>query len=441
MSIQFHPITRRRMVAAVTTVAAASLVLAGCSANNSQPTAASDGPLSGTIRVLSNWSGSEGDAFQAMVDGFTAQNPGVKVKVDTVPFDQTQAVLTQQFAAGNPPDAAVALPGIVRQLSSQNLLMNLDPLWDTWEHDGEYNKSLRAIAAGSDNHTDAVYIKANVNGLIWYKTSTVTSAGLTVPPTTWDGFTSMLDKVKASGHVPFSVGAKDVWVPTQWVDPILLNVAGGEKFGQLQRGEIGWDDPAIVKGFTVLASLIKKYWPDNALDTGFSDETCGWVTGDHYFANNGAFVNGIVASCDPNLKPGTDYSFFTMPSYTGSGTPAQAVSGDLFVGAKSSKNPAATKAFLAYLGSVDGQSIWAKRGGYIAPNMKVPSSVYPTVNDQRAANLWPKDAKAVAGYDLDDWIGGEIQSKYRDALVDLIRTQDVAAFTATMKAADTRSGK
>ncbi len=432
MSTSFHAITKRRTIAALATTT--TLLLAGCSVSNGGPAPSSGGPLSGTIRVLSNWSGSEGKAFQAMVDGFTAKNPGVTVKLDTVPFDQTQAVITQQFAAGNPPAAAVALPGIVRQLSSQGLLMNLDSLWNSWETAGEYNKSLRAIAAGSDGHTDAVYVKGNVNGLIWYKTATLAAAGLTVPPPSWGSFIAMLDQVKAKGHAPFSVGAKDVWVPTQWVDPILLNVAGATKYAQLQRGKIGWDDPAVVKAFTVLAGLIKNYWPKNALDTGFSDETCGWVTGNHYFANNGAFVNGIVASCNSNLKPGTDYTFFTMPSYSGGTTPPQAVSGDLFVGAKNSKNPAVTKAFLKYLGSVDAQTIWAKRGGYIAPNMKVPSSVYPTINDQRAAALWPKDASGVAGYDLDDWIGGQIQSKYRDALVGLIRTQDVSAFIATMKA-------
>jgi hypothetical protein len=71
--------------------------------------------------------------------------------------------------------------------------------------------------------------------------------------------------------------------------------------------------------------------------------------------------------------------------------------------------------------------------------MKVPTDVYPSVNDKKAAGLWPKDASAPAGYDLDDWIGGEIQVKYRQALDDLIRSGDVAAFTKTMVAVDQRS--
>jgi alpha-glucoside transport system substrate-binding protein len=458
----------RRAGRALTLIAAGALLLAGCSSaasggGSGSPSGQADGTtsasadaasgsatgggsgsaaasdLTGSIRVVSNWTGEEGKSFQAVVDHFSAQHPGAKVNIDVVPFDQTQAMLTQQFASGNAPDVSVALPGIVRQFSAQGLLMNLDDLWDGWIADGEYNDSLRAINAGSDGHTDAVFFKGNVNALIWYNTSVAKKYGITSAPTDWDGFIKDLDTITQAGVAPFAVGAKDVWVPTQWVDPIILRVAGIDKYTALQQGKIGWDDPAIVKAFTVLGSLIKNYWPSDALGTAFNDETCQWVSGKHVFANNGAFVNGAVASCDKNLKAGAGYTFFLMPKYDSAKPNAQAVSGDIFIGNKDTKNPALTKAFLKYLGSVDAQSIWAKRGGYIAPNMKVPTSVYPTVNDQQAAALWPKDSSTPAGYDLDDWIGGEIQVKYRQALDTFVENQDVKAFISTMTSVDTRS--
>ena len=153
--------------------------------------------VSGSLRVVSNWTGSEGEAFQAVVNGFKKAYPNVDVKVEQVPFDQTQAMLTQQFAAGSPPDVTVALPGIVRAFSSQGLLMNLDSLWNTWVKKGEYNKSLRAIAQGSDGHTDAVFFKGNVNALIWYKPATLKQLGIKVPQT-WGQFNAALKKVKAA---------------------------------------------------------------------------------------------------------------------------------------------------------------------------------------------------------------------------------------------------
>jgi alpha-glucoside transport system substrate-binding protein len=194
-----------------------------------------NGELSGKLTVVSNWTGGEGDAFAAVIAGFRREHPQVRVDINQVPFDQTQAQLAQQFAAGSPPDVAVALPGIVRQFSQQGLLMNLDDLWDGWLKQGEYTQSLRDIAAGADGHTDAVLFKGNVNALIWYTPAQLRRLGIEVPKT-WDEFIAALNKLKADGVRPFAVGGADLWPLTQWVDPIILRVAGAQAFNDLARG-------------------------------------------------------------------------------------------------------------------------------------------------------------------------------------------------------------
>jgi ABC-type glycerol-3-phosphate transport system substrate-binding protein len=416
--------------------------LAGCGGGDDSggntPTAAKD--LSGKLDVVSNWTGSEGDAFQAVVDGFKTAHPKVDVSIEQVPFDQTQAQLAQRFAAGNPPDVSVALPGIVRQFSEQGLLMNLDGLWDKWETDGDYTKSVRDIGEGSDGHTDAILFKGNVNALIWYTPAQLSKLGIAIPRT-WQQFTQSLDELKAKGVQPFAVGGADGWPLTQWTDPVILRVAGADAFNDLARGKIGWDDPRIVKSFQVLGDLIKSYFPANALSEKFTDATCARVAGKYAFQNQGAFINLVApGECDKSLKPGKDFTFFEMPKYDASAPDARFVSGDLFMGAKDAKNPDAAMALLQYLGSAKAQAIWARRGGYVAPNAKVPESVYPNVNDRKAAALWPKDDSTPAGYDLDDWIGGSIQTKYREALQQFVRDQDVDRFIATMQKVDTRAG-
>jgi alpha-glucoside transport system substrate-binding protein len=245
---------------------------------------------------------------------------------------------------------------------------------------------------------------------------------------------------KTQGIEPLAVGGKDSWPLTQWADPLILGVAGPEKFSQLARGEIGWDDPAIVKAFQTYADVARGYFPAAALGTGFIDATCARASGKALFQNQGAFISLIVpAECDQSLRPGEDFSFFAMPPPDPSVAKAQAVSGDLFFGAKETENEAATRALLSYLGSVEAQTVWAAKGGYIAPNAKVPAETYPTDLDRAAAKLWPTDPSVAAGYDLDDWIGGEIQSKYTQALQQLVRDYDANAFIASMTSVDTRS--
>jgi alpha-glucoside transport system substrate-binding protein len=435
--MRIHP--RRRLLTGFAVLTSLALLAGACGGGDDGGEATPpQGEASGELRVVSNWTGSEGEAFQAVIDAFHQKNPKVTVKVEQVPFDQTQALLTQQFAAGSPPDVAVALPGIIRTFADQDLLLNLDQQWDAWIKDGAYTDALRQIASGPDGRPTPSTSRA---------TSTPSSGtpqqleqlGIDVP-TTWADFTAAMDKAKAEGVEPLAVGGKDGWPLTQWTDPVILRVAGAEKFNQLARGEIGWDDPQIVKSFQVLGDLIGKYFPSQALGTGFIDATCAGAKGKALFDNQGAFLNLIIpAECDKSLKPGTDFTFFLMLKYEASMPEAQFVSGDLFVGAKDTKNQPATLALLDFLASAEAQEIWAKRGGYIAPNAKVPADVYPDENDRKAAALWPKQADVPAGYDLDDWIGGEIQVKYRQAQAQFTRDRDVDKFIATMKQVDTRS--
>ena len=244
------------------------------------------GEASGEIRVVSNWTGSEGEAFQAVIDAFQQKNPKVTVKVEQVPFDQTQALLTQQFAAGSPPDVAVALPGIIRTFADQDLLLNLDRQWDAWIKDGAYTDALRQIASGPDGKAYAVYFKGNVNALVWYSTAARAAR---------DRGADHLGRVhrghgqgQGRGRGPAGRRGKDGWPLTQWTDPVILRVAGAEKFNQLARGEIGWDDPQIVKSFQVLGDLIGKYFPPQTLGTGFIDATCAGAKGKALFDNQGA---------------------------------------------------------------------------------------------------------------------------------------------------------
>lgn len=413
------------------------LLASACGGNGSQ--GGESGEASGELRVVHNWTGPEGEAFQAVIEGFEADHPDVKVELEQVPFEQTQSLLTQQFVQGGAPDVAVGLPGIVRNFAEQNLLLNLDEQWDTWVSDGEYTESLRDIASAGTDHAYAVYFKGNVNGLIWYTPAELKKLGTAVP-SSWDDFTAALDAAEKGGLAPVAVGGKDSWPLTQWADPIILGVAGPEKFNQLARAEIGWDDPAIVKAFQTYADVAENYFPASALGTGFIDATCARASGKAMFQNQGAFVSLITpAECDKSLTPGKDFDFFKMPPPDDSVAPAQAVSGDLFFGAQETENEEATTALLGYLGSAEAQSIWAKRGGYIAPNAKVDPGVYPQDIDRAAAKLWPTDASVAAGYDLDDWIGGEVQAKYTQALQQLVRDFDVDAFIDTMTQVDTRS--
>lgn len=390
----------------------------------------------GDLSVVITWSGSELEAFQAVIDGFSSANPEVNVELVEIPFGELNAQLTQQFAAGSPPDVAVALPGLIRLFAGQDFLMPLDELWDAWLADGSYNESLRTIASTPDGTPYGVWFKGNVNALIWHKPPQMEELGLEVPED-WDAWTAQLDQLRDGGVEPFSVGGADVWVATQWWDPFLLRVGGLEAFNGLIDGTVSWDDPRVVESFQVLGDFIAAYFPPTALDRGFVEATCAWVDDQAVYQNQGAFLNLVApGECDPDLQPGEDFTFFLMPRVDESAPEVQFISGDLFAVARDTQNPEAALALAQYLGSAEAQSIWAELGGFVAPNAGVSLDVYPTENDRLAAELWPSEADDLAGYDLDDFIGGQIQTTLREALQQFIRDQDVDRIVSTMVEVD-----
>lgn len=427
----FRHFTSRPSVLAFAIVLA--LVPAACTGKEGSPAASAGagGEVpSGSITVVHAWAGAEGEAFQAVVDGFDEEYPDVTVELRQVPFDELNSQMIQQFSAGTPPDVVSTLPGLIHSLAAQDLLMPLDDLWDAWVDSGEYSEAFRTIAS-HEGTAYGVFFKGNINGLIWHRTDVMDDLGIE-PPSDWAAFIDTVEQVQSGGELePFAVGAADVWVPTQWSDAFLAKVAGPDKFNGLIDGSVSWDDPAVVDAFTQLSDFIQSYWPDDALDIGFTDANCAWATqGQAAFQNQGAFVNLTTpANCDESLDPENDFTFFEMPAPNPEFSDVHFVSGDLFSVAKDTDNPAAAKAFAAYLGSAEAQAIWAERGGFIAPNASTDPSVYPTRNDRKAAELF---TSGTAVYDLDDAIGGEIQTVEREELVNLIQTGDVGAFIQAM---------
>jgi alpha-glucoside transport system substrate-binding protein len=401
----------------------------------SDTTAADGGAVSGDLSVVFAWTGSEQEAFGAVLAGFEEANPDVNLERIQIPFGEMNAQLTQQFAAGSGPDVTTALPGLIRLFADQGYLMPLDDMWSQWIADGAYTESLQAIAS-TGGTPYGVWFKGNVNALIWNTPERLTELGIE-PPATWDDFTTALDTIQDAGDEPFAVGGADVWVPTQWWDPILGRVAGPEVFNGLVDGSVGWDDPAVAEAFEVFGQFIADYFPADALDRGFVEATCARVAGEAQLQNQGAFVNLVArGECDESLVPGEDYTYFLMPKYDESAPAIQNISGDLFAVNAATENPEAALALAEYLGSADAQAIWAARGGFVAPNIQVPVDVYPDANDQKAAELWM--SAEVALYDLDDFIGGEIQTVLRESLQQFIRDQDVQAIVDAMVEVDER---
>src|SRR3954452_1702104 len=369
--------------------AALGLVIAGCGGDDNGG-GDGGGKVSGNLSMSGVWTGQEARSFQAVLDGFTKDNPDVHIKYRPV-GDEIPTVLSTSVTGGNPPDlAAVPQPGLVRDFVKRDALKPIDFAKDTIDE----NFSAGARDVGTVNgKVYGLFFKAANKSTVWYNVPLFEQAGVE-PPKDFDAFLKAAKTVKASGTPAYSLGASDGWTLTDLFENIYLRQAGPDKYDQLAQHKIPWTDPSVKTALKSMAQVLGdtsniKGGKSGALQTDFPTSVSNVFVNPAKGAQviEGDFVPGVVAG-KTKLKAQSGYDVFPFPAI---GDAANDVvgGGDSIVMFKD--NPA-SRALITYLASPEAAQIWVKRGGFSSPNKNVPEDAYPD-------EITKTTATAIAGAD------------------------------------------
>ncbi len=221
-------------------VAALGLAIAGCGDDDGGG-GGGGGNVSGNLSMSGVWTGQEARSFNAVLDGFTEENPDVTVKYRPV-GDEIPTVLSTAVQGGNPPDlAAVPQPGLVRDFADRGELKPIDFAKSTIDD----NFSEGAIDVGTvDGKLYGLLFKAANKSTVWYNVPLFEQAGVE-PPEDFDAFLEAAKTLRASGTRAYSIGAADGWTLTDLFENIYLRQAGAEKYDQLAEHKIPWTDQSV----------------------------------------------------------------------------------------------------------------------------------------------------------------------------------------------------
>ena len=355
-----------------------SLVAAGCggskkSSGGGGTTAAAK--VSGSISMVAVWTGPEGAAMQAVLNGFKAKNPDVTIKYKAAK-DPGQ-VITTAVQGGNPPDiAALPSPGLMKGFVTQGALKPIDFA----KSDIAANFSADWLKFGTVNGTlYGLFFKGANKSTVWYNVHAFTDAGVKAP-TEWSQLLTDAKTISSSGTPAYSIGGADGWTLTDLFENIYLRQAGAAKYDQLSDHKIPWTDPSVKTALTEMGKVLGDSKNINggssgALQTNFPDSVTAVFTNPPKAAMifEGDFVPGVVAG-QSKAKPITDYNVFPFPAVNGKGGDYVVGGGDVFV---MFKDTPATQALIKYLATPEAATIWAKRGGFSSPNKNVDVAVYP----------------------------------------------------------------
>jgi alpha-glucoside transport system substrate-binding protein len=328
--------------------------------------------VSGSVSVMSTWSGPEQQTFEAVIDGFTEQNPDVDVRYDSA-GDALPTVLSTAVEGGNPPTIAVlAQPGLIQGYADREAIKPIDFAEDVIsENFGE-----SVVETGRFN--DQLYsflFKADNKSTVWYNVQAFEDAGVQ-PPETWEDFLAAAETLKASGIPAYSLGGAEGWTLTDLFENIYLRTAGIDMYNQLSRHEIPWTDQSVKDALTEMAKVV-----------GDTDNIVGGTAGalqsdfatsvSNVFAESpkGAMViesTAVPTVVESPLEPETGYNVFPFPSIDDS-PPSVVGSGDLVI---MFEDTPAARAFVEYLASAEAAEI-AAGGGFASANQNLDTAVYP----------------------------------------------------------------
>ena len=207
--------------------------------------------------------------------------------------------------------------------------MGLDSYLDTAAVDKAYGDYLtNLVSVGSTLY--GLPVDLNAKGIVWYPKPEFDAAGYAVPKT-WAELISLTKKMVADGKQPwcvgFASGEASGWPGTDWIEALLLRVAGVDVYDQWAAHKLPFEAAPVRQAMQMLGDIV---FPDGFVRGGAQSisRRDGLDAVDPMFANppgcwlydSASFL--LDGGLPPGAQAGVDVGFFVLPGLTeGSPTP------------------------------------------------------------------------------------------------------------------------
>ncbi|WP_350258311.1 ABC transporter substrate-binding protein [Scrofimicrobium sp. R131] len=254
---------------AVAGLIALSLILGACSSgggggSSDQPSGDQSGEKAaagGEVSVVTWWeAGSEKKGLEALVEVFNTQHPEFTFKNAAVAGgggSQAKQKLAADLAAKNPPDTFQAHAGAeLTDYIDAMQIEDVSALYDEFDLTNAFPKTLidRLTVDGKIYSVPSNIHRANV---VWANTAVLEEAGIdpSAVPADIDAWIADMEKVKAAGKTPITVGM--AWTQLELLESILISDLGADAYNGLFNGETAWDGPEVTKALEHFDKIIQ----------------------------------------------------------------------------------------------------------------------------------------------------------------------------------------
>jgi len=320
-----------------------------------------------------------------LVEDFEKENPGIKVKFETVPFEKIHDKLIVLVAGGNPPDIAfVDLPWVI-DFAARGALVDLtdfikhstivdpedfvEPLWDA----GVYKNRIYGIPMDSE-----------CMGL-FYRTDMFKDVGLKSPPKNWEEFLGAAKKLTrdtdGDGRIDIYgfllLGENPYW----WYPWLWQN--GGELMNK-ENTQVLFNSEAGVEALKFYTELYTKYHvaPKEYIASNSWEARIPFEQGVGAMITAGAWLMGTLNEEAPKIAG----KWTTAPLPRGPVRSATTVAGDTLVMMRGTRHEKEAWKFMEFLARPVNNLYWT----YTASLVPVRKSLITGPIWQRVSVLSPK---------------------------------------------------
>ncbi len=299
----------------------------------------------------------EGAVWKAIVAGFEAQHPDIKVTVEVSDWDTYWEKIRVLMAGGTPPDVFAMDAPLYPDWQSRGVLLNLQPYIDADPSilDGVYPVTMEAYKT-----RDGIYgLPRDFQTIVlYYNKDMFDASGVAYPNDTWtyDDFRAAAKSLTLDKDGDGSTDQWGFWAEALDPEPFWGAViwAHGGDIVDIPAGKTLIDSEEAMAGFQLIADM---WLTDKSMPTAQQLEQYGWD----------GFLSGISAMGVSGHWSVPEYNeaklnFDVAPLPIGPAGRATGVNSAGFVIAKDSKNPDAAWEFVKYAFGDAGQSELAKIG-------------------------------------------------------------------------------
>ncbi|WP_404384749.1 sugar ABC transporter substrate-binding protein [Knoellia locipacati] len=252
---------RRKSTITVAGAAALALTLSACGRDAAESTGAqtgkavNTGAATGTITV---WAmGAEGEKLPELAKEFETANPGSKVNVTAIPWDAAHDKFTTAITANKTPDVAMVGTTWMGEFAGMDAL---DPT------PGEIDKSV--FFEGAQKTTEVAGTSYGIpwyveTRLVYYRTDLAQKAGITTPPTDWQGLKDMAKAMKEKAGAKYGIGLQAGGVGS-WQSVMPFAWSAGADLTKDDGKAYNFDSPEVLKAAEYYKSFFDEGLADKA---------------------------------------------------------------------------------------------------------------------------------------------------------------------------------